>query len=157
MNQFDETEETVDAPVSDQEVTEPQEPAESLEEPENGAGDPTEGTEEEPDTFPREYVEKLRKEAADNRVKAKRVDELEARLFNTIVAGTGRLADPTDLPFNPELLDTEDGIDNAISELLQKKPHLASRKPRGDIGQGAKKSEEDFSLFGLMQAITDCP
>lgn len=53
-----------------------------------------------PDTFPRDYVEKLRKEAADARVKAKDRDDLAHRLHATLVASAGRLADPSDLPFD---------------------------------------------------------
>lgn len=113
------------------------------------------------DTFPREYVEKLRGEAAGHRTKAKEaeakvetavaeaVKPLQERIFGLLVAGTGRLADPTDLPFNPELLD-EAKLTAAIDSLLAAKPHLAKRKVQGDIGQGTGKQEEAFSLAGIL-------
>ena len=114
------------------------------------------------DTFPREYVEKLRGEAAGHRTKAKEaeakvetavaeaVKPLQERIFGLLVAGTGRLADPTDLPFNPELLD-EAKLTAAIDSLLAAKPHLAKRKVQGDVGQGTGKPEEAFSLAGALR------
>lgn len=106
----------------------------------------------EPDTFPREYVEKLRKEAADARVKAKDRDTLAERLHVALVAATGRLADPTDLPFDPEHLDDADALSAAIDALVERKPHLASRRPIGDIGQGASTGIEPVSLAGILRA-----
>ena len=55
---------------------------------------------------------------------------------------TDKLADPTDPPHRNELLDN-DGLVNstkvqdAVEELLARKPHLAARRPRRDVGQGA--------------------
>ena len=54
----------------------------------------------ESETFTREYVQRLRDEAAGHRVKAKRADALAARLVTAQAALTGKLADPTDLPFH---------------------------------------------------------
>ena len=57
--------------------------------------------------------------------------------------GTGRLADPTDLPVTDDLL-TEDGTPDrakvlaATDELLTRKPHLSSTRVAGDVGQGAR-------------------
>ena len=51
---------------------------------------------------------------------------------------TGRLADPTDLEFDEDHLDDPDALAAAIDDLLARKPHLASRKPVGDIGQGQR-------------------
>ncbi len=56
------TESVQEASQEPQATTEPPEPAQELSEQE--------------ETFDRQYVEKLRKESADARVKAKRVDEL---------------------------------------------------------------------------------
>lgn len=69
-------------------------------------------TEQEPDDsadkFPRAYVEKLRTEAKDNRHRAEtaesRSDELTRQLFTLRVQATGKLADPTDLEFDADLL-----------------------------------------------------
>lgn len=89
-------------------------------------------------TFPREYVEKLRKEAAGYREKAKGRDELAQALWQARVEATGRLADPTDLPMpeDGDPLDA-DAVTTAVEDLLARRPHLASRRPRGNVGQGA--------------------
>lgn len=108
-------------------------------------------TEEREETFSRSYVEKLRKEAGDARVKAKDRDELAKRLHTNLVAATGRLADPTDLEFDEEHLTDGEALNAAIDELLARKPHLASRIPSGDIGQGATKNPGDVSLLGLLR------
>ena len=100
-----------------------------------------------PDTFPREYVEKLRKESAGYRERARQVDEVEKRadglarrLHAALVAADGRLADPTDLPFDPAHLDSEDSLKSAIADLVTAKPHLKARRVTGDIGAGARGS-----------------
>ncbi|MCW2608722.1 MAG: hypothetical protein JWO60_3415, partial [Frankiales bacterium] len=84
------------------------------------------------ETFDREYVQKLRDEAASHRVKAKRADTLAAALVTAQAALTGRLADPTDLPFDDALLDDDGYVDEAkvkaaVDELIKRKPHLAAR------------------------------
>lgn len=111
--------------------------------------------EEEPDTFDRPYVEKLRKEAADARVKAKGAEALANALWEARVSSTGRLADPTDLPM-PKGADPmdEEAVTAAIDALLEKKPHLESRVPRGKIGQGEGTggSGGDVDLAGIMRA-----
>lgn len=107
---------------------------------------------EEPDTFPRDYVEKLRKEAAAYREKAKGRDELAQRLHTALVAATGRLADPSDLAFDEAHLDDEEALTAALDELLDRKPHLASRRPRGDVGQGATANTTTVNLAGLLRA-----
>ena len=104
------------------------------------------------ETFPREYVEKLRKEAAEARQKAKKADDYARALFAARVAATGRLADPSDLPFDPELVDDMDALKAAIDELLEAHPHYASRTPRGDIGQGATTTSDTVDLAGILRA-----
>ncbi|MGX6397566.1 hypothetical protein [Rothia kristinae] len=146
------------------EAVEDQTPTEDTEAPENGAdgvseGDPEDDTEDdaegtpEGDTFPRAYVEKLRKEAADARVKAGRAEELAAALWEARVTSLGRLADPTDLPM-PEGVDPMDleAVAAAVDELLARKPHLASRVPRGDVGAGVVSESAPFSLGGMIRA-----
>lgn len=54
---------------------------------------------EEPETLPREYVRKLRDEAAGHRVNAERAEALATRLVTAQATLTGELADATDLPF----------------------------------------------------------
>lgn len=111
---------------------------------------PTE--EDEPDQFPRSYVEKLRDESARYRQRAQRSDELAERLHTSLVAATGRLADPTDLEFNEDHLDDEEALHGAIEDLLRRKPHLAARRPRGDVGQGITSSSTSVDLAGMLRA-----
>jgi len=91
---------------------------------------------EDADTFPRSYVEKLRRESAGYRERAQVGDTYAARLHTELVRATGKLADPTDLGFDETHLDDPDALAAAIGDLLSRKPHLASRRPVGDIGQG---------------------
>lgn len=113
---------------------------------------PEVGTTEESDTFPREVVAELRRENGKYRQKAQHADALAERLHTELVRATGRLADPTDLPFDTEHLDDADKLTAAIDDLLDRKPHLATRKPSGDIGQGQRGSAaEPFSLLGLLK------
>lgn len=108
-------------------------------------------------TFPASYVKELRDEAAKARVKAKRADSLAQKLIASMASATGRLADPTDLPLSEALLD-DDGMPDeakvlaAIDDLLKRKPHLASRKPSGDVGQGVTNgSAKDVSLADMLR------
>lgn len=97
----------------------------------------------ETETFSRTYVEKLRRENAGYRERANRSDELAQRLHTALVAATGRMADPTDLAFNADHLEDEQALTDAIDELLTRKPHLASRRLAGDVGQGNRGSAAD--------------
>lgn len=110
-----------------------------------------EQTEDEPDTFPREYVEKLRKENAGYRDKAKKAEDYARELFHARVAATGRLADPDDLAFDESLLDDRDALLAAVEDLLARKPHMGSRKPRGDVGQGHGGGSNDVDLAGILR------
>ena len=110
----------------------------------------------EPETLPLEYVQKLRDEAAGHRVKAKRVDALNARLVTTQAALTGKLADPTDLPFTDELLDDDGLVDEAkvqaaVADLISRKPHLAARRPTGNVGQGARPETAEMGLAAMLR------
>ena len=88
------------------------------------------------ETFPRSYVEKLRRESAGYRERANTADTYAQRLHLELVRATGKLADPTDIPFDETHLDDPDALAAAVDDLLARKPHLASRRPTGDIGQG---------------------
>ena len=110
----------------------------------------------EPETFDREYVQKLRDEAAGHRVKAKRTDALNARLATAQAALTGKLADPTDLPFTDDLLDEDGLVDEelvrrAVEDLVKRKPHLAARRPTGNVGQGARPEPQEEGLASLLR------
>ncbi|BBX39811.1 hypothetical protein [Mycobacterium simiae] len=111
----------------------------------------------EPESFDRPYVEKLRKESAGYRDRAKtaeaRADALARALFTARVAATGRLADATDLAFDVEALDDAEKLSTAIDSLLNGKPHLKSRKPTGSVGQGVKgENTDEFSLLRQLGA-----
>ena len=136
------TEETVDTA----------ETADQGHEAETEAVDPDTATEEDAETFPREYVAKLRDENARYRTRAQRADDLATRLHTALVAATGRLADPSDLTFDEGHLDDAEALTAAIDDLLARKPHLASRRPAGDVGQGASRSGEPVDLAGILRA-----
>lgn len=129
-------------------------PGATLPEPEPSSNLEESPEEDEPDTFPRDYVEKLRKEAAGYRDRAKDRDALAERLHGALVAATGRLQDPSDVPFDQEHLDDPDALAAAIDDLLERKPHLASRKVSGDVGQGAASSSDNVDLAGILRART---
>ncbi len=87
------------------------------------------------DTFPRSYVEKLRTENACYRERARNADTYAIGLHTEQVRATGKLADSTDLEFREEHLEDSDALAAAVDELLARKPHPASRRPVGEIGQ----------------------
>lgn len=104
-----------------------------------------------PETFPREYVEKLRQENGKYRQRAGEADSLANRLHVELVRATGRLADPTDLPFDADHLADTDKMVAAIEDLLTRKPHLATRRPLGEIGQGATPSGGTVDLAAILR------
>lgn len=120
-------------------------------EPDNLADQDESGAE----TFPRDYVEKLRQENGKYRQRAGEADALATRLHTELVRATGRLADPTDLPFDADHLADADKMIGAINELLEAKPHLATRRPTGDIGQGQRgPASGGFSLLDMLKERT---
>lgn len=109
----------------------------------------------EPETFPREVVEKLRQENGKYRQRAQQADNLAQRLHTELVRATGRLADPTDLAFDEDHLADADTMAAAIDALLDAKPHLASRRLTGDIGQGNRgPASGSFSLLETLKGLT---
>ena len=117
----------------------------------------------EPETFPRAYVEQLRQESAGYRTRAQRADAHAERLMAATVRESvaGILADPTDLPTGQlDQLRDEDGFPDvgkiaaAARELIARKPHLADRRPRGDVDQGARTTSADVDLAGMLRART---
>lgn len=135
-------------PEVDATEVEGQDPPEDTTDAENAAQDDDQG-----DTFTREYVDKLRRENARYRTRAKDADALAERLHTELVRATGKLADPADLPFDAEHLADADKLAEAIDNLLVAKPHMASRRPSGDIGQGARESvPTGVSLSAMLRA-----
>ena len=141
------TEENVEQEIVDETNPAPEEPTV-----EDDVQTDNEEPTEEQDTFPRDYVEKLRDENAKYRQRAQKADDLAHRLHNALTAATGRLADPSDLPYDESHLDDPEALQRAISELLAKKPHLGSRKPVGNIGQGVSSSTDAVDLAAMMRA-----
>lgn len=149
---------TVEKPPEAEPVEEP--------EPDTSQASETSGPEELPEgqeTFDRAYVEKLRKEAGDYRVKAKKADEAVARLLDNAIerATNGVLADSSDLLAHvesDELLDDdgypdESKITARARELVKAKPHLGDRRPTGEIDQGATEEPEAVeSLASILRA-----
>lgn len=100
--------------------------------------------------FSREYVESLRKENAGYRTKAK---EHGQRLHTELVRQTGKLADPTDLPFDENHLSDPDALVAAVDALIAAKPHLKARKVTGNIGQGVRDTATaEPSILGLLNS-----
>lgn len=113
---------------------------------------PTGESDDEQDTFPREYVEKLRDENARYRQRAGQADDLAAKLHTALVTATGKLMDPSDLEFNEAHLEDPEKLTAAIDELLEAKPYLGKRTPKGDIGQGASGASETVDLAGMLRS-----
>lgn len=132
--------------MTDDQIPDQTEPVEQVDE------IPDEEVEPDPETFPREYVVKLRDENAKYRQKAGDRDTLAERLHVALVAATGRLADPSDLTFDETHLTDETALTTALDDLLTRKPHLVSRKPSGDVGQGAQGSDVGFDLADLLRS-----
>lgn len=136
---------TIETPV--------QEPVEEVVEPvEEADAEPTEEPADDAETFPRDYVEKLRTENAKYRQRASDRDEIAKRLHSALVAATGRLADADDLPFDDAHLGDSQALTDALDALLERKPHLASRKPVGSIGQGASAPATSVDLGGILRS-----
>lgn len=113
-------------------------------------------TPEEPKVFDLEYVTKLRHEAAEARVKAKRADALAAQVVSALAASDGRLIDPDDLAFSDDMLTDEGMIDRdkvaeAITDLLARKPHLAARRPTRPLPQGVTSEPQAVSLHQMLR------
>ena len=109
-------------------------------------------TEDDEDTivYKRADLEKLRQENGRYRQRAQRGDEYARRLHTELVRATGKLADPTDLPFDEAHLEG-DSLSLAIDELLTRKPHLGSRRPVGEIGQGPSPSAGSVDLAAILR------
>lgn len=133
-------------PAEDPAGTEPAEPAEDDEDDEAGDGD----------TFPRSYVKRLRERSAGYRARAKdaeaRTAELERALFTERVRALDVLADPSDLPFDAELLEDPDALRAAADDLVARRPHYRRRGVAAGTGSRDEAgSGPGVSLLGLMR------
>lgn len=148
---------TDDETVSRETDPEPDEPADD--ETSAPVSDTTDtDPEDDADTFPRAYVERVRGESRRYRERAQaaeqRAGDLAAALWRTRVESLDRLADPDDLPLpdDADPLD-DDALAAAVDALLERKPHLAARRARGDVGQHERREDtEAVSLAGLLRA-----
>lgn len=110
----------------------------------------TEPAQDEPKTFGAEYVSELRNEAKGHREKAQ---ALATRLHTELVRQSGRLADPTELPFDAAHLDDPEALKTAIDELLSRKPHYAARTPQGSVGQGVKDQGRPSDWLSQLKTL----
>lgn len=111
-----------------------------------------------PETFSADYVRELREESAAHRVKAKKVDDANARLVSAYVAADGRLVDPDAIAYADELVGDDGLVDRekvsaAIASLVEAKPYLASRKPTAPLPQGVR--EDVPTMPGLFDFIRE--
>lgn len=100
-------------------------------------------------------ISRARKQAARYRRELRAVeserDELAAALWTERVAALGVLADPTDLPHDPDALHDPDRLRELADELVARKPHLRSRRIRERAGQGEGDGSGTVSLSGLLR------
>lgn len=112
------------------------------------------------DTFPRSYVEELRKESAKHRDRARqaeeRADALARQLHSELVRATDRLENPADLAYDAEHLDDPEKLKAALDVLLSDRPYFRKRKVVGDAGQGPRGGgQEPFSLLGAIKGTVN--
>lgn len=77
-------------------------------------------------------------------------DELAEALWLERVTALGTLADPTDLPFDPDALRDPDRLRELADELVTAKPHLRSRRIRARAGQGEGTHEGGVNLAAML-------
>ena len=77
-------------------------------------------------------------------------DELAAALWTARVDQLGVLADPADLPFDPDALHDPDRLRQLVDELVTAKPHLRSRRIRARAGQGEGTAPGGVSLAAIL-------
>jgi hypothetical protein len=114
--------------------------------------------EEAPESFSADYVRDLREEAAAHRIKAKRIDDANARLVAAYAIADGRLVDVEALTMSEYMLDDDGLVDpekvaGAIADLIVAKPYLASRKPTTPLPQGVR--EDVPTMPGLFDFIRE--
>lgn len=139
-----------------------QRPAETenagMEDPTNGEtddddrDDELDGDETDGDTTP--TVARARQQAARYRRQLRDTeserDELAAALWTARVDALGVLADPDDLPFDPDALHDPDRLRELVDELVTAKPHLRSRRIRARAGQGEGTAPGGVSLAAIL-------
>lgn len=134
------------------ETDETTETAEETTESEEPAASSTTESEPRGDENSSDQLTEVRREAAGYRKRLRETEtelqQVQSELFHARVAATGKLADPSDMPVDVELL--AGGLDDAIDELLQAKPHLKARA-FGDIRQGERGERAAVSLADILR------
>lgn len=115
----------------------------------------SEAVEDDSDTFPREYVERVRRESNGYRDRAKlaetRVDELSREIFALKVKALDKLADAADIEYNADLIADDDALTAAVEDLIARRPHYAKpRKPTGSVGQGQRGGDATPTDFSAL-------
>ena len=84
---------------------------------------------------------------------AAHVEALARRLHAELVRRDGRVADPADIPFNPDHLDDESALTAAIDQAVESRPAIRSRQYGGDIGAGnrGRAPAAPVDLISLMR------
>ena len=120
---------------------------------------PTEG-ETDPETDPKASEEPVAAaegtdSPADSDTPEDDVDELKAQILALLIEKDGRLADPADLPFEPEYLKDPEALYQAITDLITRKPGLKARGARGDVGagQGNKGAPKPIDLIDIIKNL----
>lgn len=77
-------------------------------------------------------------------------DELAQALWLERVTALGTLADPADLPYDPDALHDPDRLRELADELVTAKPHLRSRRIRARAGQGEGAHDGGVNLAAML-------
>lgn len=131
--------------------TQVEDPTES-DEPDGDPDDDDGGSSESDETAPalsraRSQAARYRRELRDTEAER---DELAAALWTARVDQLGVLADPDDLPFDPDALHDPDRLRELVDELVTEKPHLKSRRIRARAGQGEGSAPDGISLAAIL-------
>lgn len=132
-----------------------------MEDPTNGdehADDELDGDEPDPDSDETDDdepgISRARQQAARYRRQLRDVeserDELAEALWLERVTALGTLADPSDLPFDPDALHDPDRLRELADELVTAKPHLRSRRIRARAGQGEGTHGGGVNLAAML-------
>lgn len=102
-----------------------------------------------------EEAQEVEQEAAQEPEEQPVDNDHAERLHTALARLDGRLQDATDLPFDENNLD-EESMTQAITELLERKPHLRKREVAGDIGAGNRGSArpDPVDLIKVIRGIS---
>ena len=102
-----------------------------------------------------EEAQEVEQEAAQEPEGQPVANDHAERLHTALARLDGRLQDATDLPFDENNLDGE-SMTQAITELLERKPHLRKREVAGDIGAGNRGSArpDPVDLIKVIRGIS---